>query len=43
MVSPPDAFDRILASLYRAALDDAYWPAGIFTATSPRTKQYPAS
>ena len=24
---PPDAFDRILASLYQAALDDASWPA----------------
>ena len=26
-VSPDDAFDRILASLYRASLDDALWPA----------------
>ncbi len=27
MADPLDAFDRILASLHRAALDDAHWPA----------------
>ena len=26
-MNPLDAFDRILASLHRAALDDAHWPA----------------
>ena len=26
-VNPDDAFERILASLYEAALDDAHWPA----------------
>ena len=26
-MNPTDAFDRILASLHRAALDDAHWPA----------------
>ena len=26
-MNPRDAFDRILASLYEAALDDAHWPA----------------
>ena len=26
-MNPLDAFDRIVASLYRAALDDAHWPA----------------
>ena len=26
-MNPHDAFERILASLHRAALDDACWPA----------------
>ena len=26
-MNPHDAFERVLASLYRAALDDAHWPA----------------
>ena len=26
-MNPLDAFDRILASLHQAALDDAHWPA----------------
>ena len=26
-MSEGDTFDRILASLHEAALDDAYWPA----------------
>ena len=25
-MNPLDAFDRILASLHRAALDDTHWP-----------------